>query len=161
MTNDNDRQPLPLPSEDEGDLVREPREGMTDDPLVASEEGVPYDPPSERVLSETRLDEGGPDVAGTASGQAQELEREDMIQPPGQEASESEGRPSDGRLQADVLEALRASDLASGTRIGVHVVGRIVHLRGRVESQDIADELTGLVGEVPGVEDVVDELEIE
>ena len=26
---------LPLPSEDEGDLVEEPREGMTDDFLVA------------------------------------------------------------------------------------------------------------------------------
>jgi hypothetical protein len=156
MTNDTDRRRLPLPSEDEGDLVQEPRRGMTDDALVASEEGVPYDPPSERVLSDTRLDEGGPDVAGTASGQSQELERDDTIQ-----SGETGEQPTDSQLEADVLEALRASDVASGTRIGVYVVGRTVHLRGRVESQDVADELAGVVGEVPGVDDVVDELEIE
>jgi BON domain-containing protein len=160
MMNDTDRDRLPLPSEDAGDLVHEPRDGMTDDPLVASEEGVPYDPPSDRVLSETRLDQGGPDVAGTASGQAQELERTDMIQPPGQESGEIGGRPADSTLQADVLEALRASDLTAGTRIGVHVVGGTVYLRGSVESQEIADEIEGLVGEVPGVDEVVDELEI-
>jgi hypothetical protein len=156
MTNDTDRGRLPLPSEDEGDLVQEPRRGMTDDALVATEEGVPYDPPSERVLSDTRLDEGGPDVAGTASGQSQELERDDTIQ-----SGETGGQPTDSQLEADVLEALRASDVASGTRIGVRVVGRTVHLRGRVESQDVADELAGVAGEVPGVDDVVDELEIE
>ncbi len=160
MMNDTDRDRLPLPSEDGGDLFREPRQGMTDDALVASEEGVPYDPPTDRVLSETRLDESGPDVAGTASGQSQELERADMIQPPGQESGEIGDRPADSRLQADVLEALRASDLTSGTRIGVHVVGRTAHLRGAVESQTIADELAALVGDVDGVEDVVDELEI-
>jgi hypothetical protein len=54
---------LPLPSEDEGDLVEEPREGMTDDFLVAQEEGVPYDPPSDRVIGPT-AGPSGPDVAG-------------------------------------------------------------------------------------------------
>ena len=44
MDQNEDR--LPLPSEDEGDLAEEPRGAMTDDPLVATEEGVPYDPPS-------------------------------------------------------------------------------------------------------------------
>ena len=48
MDQDDDR--LPLPSEDSGDLVDEPRAGMTDDPIVAVEEGVPYDPPTERVV---------------------------------------------------------------------------------------------------------------
>jgi hypothetical protein len=46
-----DREPkdsLPLPSEDEGDLVDAPASGETDDYLVAQEEGVPYVPPSER-----------------------------------------------------------------------------------------------------------------
>ena len=47
MERQDDR--LPLPSEDEGDLVNEPREGMTDDFLVAQEEGVRYDPPTGRM----------------------------------------------------------------------------------------------------------------
>ena len=41
---------LPLPSEDSGDLVDEPPTGVTDDPIVAVEEGVPYEPPMERVV---------------------------------------------------------------------------------------------------------------
>ena len=41
---------LPLPSEDEGDLLDEPAPSESDDQLVASQEGVPWVPPTERVL---------------------------------------------------------------------------------------------------------------
>lgn len=73
---------LPLPSEDQGNLTEEPRAGMTDDPLVAAEEGVPYDPPTDRVLSEGRGADGAPDAAGTDPTDAGELERNDTIQRP-------------------------------------------------------------------------------
>jgi BON domain len=151
MEQSDDR--LPLPSEDEGDLVEEPREGMTDDFLVAQEEGVPYDPPSERVIAPTGVT-GGPDVAGVGQDPDEELQREDLIQPP-------EGRiPRDDELTADVVEALRASDVPAGDFIRIAAMGSTVVLRGEVESVDVLDEILGIVGDVPGVEDVVDEVSI-
>jgi len=145
---------LPLPSEDEGNLVEEPRGGMTDDPLVAAEEGVPYDPPTDRVIAQTG-EPGGPDVAGTAPRAGDELEREDMIQPP-----EFRGAVSDDELAADVVEALRASDLPAGDRLRIGARGSTVVVRGEVESIDILDEILGLIGDVPGVDDVVDEVTV-
>ena len=148
----DDRQPLP--SEDTGDLVEEPIEGQTDDPLVASEEGVPYVPRTDRVISEARLDEGGADVAGTDATDAGDLERADMVQPADSEL------PRDDELQADVVERLRTSDVVAGDRIRVAAEGSRVLLRGEVESVDVLNEILGIVGEVPGVEDVVDEVEV-
>src|SRR3712207_8661301 len=52
-------------SEDEGNLTEESTTGQTDDYLVAQEEALPYDPPTDRVLSEPRESQGGVDVAGT------------------------------------------------------------------------------------------------
>src|SRR5687768_1334255 len=85
-----DRQPLP--SEDTGDLYDEPSGGVTDDYLVAREEGVPYIPPTDRVMSEARGAEGV-DFAGT------------------------------DELKADVIEALRSSDVLAGDRIRIAVTG--------------------------------------
>jgi hypothetical protein len=147
------RRRLPLPSEDTGDLVDEPASGMTDDPLVAREEGVPYDPPSDRVISEARLGQGGPDEAGTAPTDAGELERVDGIQP-------RTGRPTDDELRADVLEALRDSDVTAGERLRVAVDGQRVRLGGEVESIDVLEEILDLVAAVPGVDDVEDEVRI-
>jgi len=55
---------LPLPSEDEGDLLDEPATGESDDPLVAAQEGVPWTPPTERVLRSGTSFEEGADLAG-------------------------------------------------------------------------------------------------
>jgi osmotically-inducible protein OsmY len=144
---------LPLPSEDGGDLVDEPIEGETDDFLVAEEEGVPYVPPTDRVLSESRGWEGV-DVAGTGEDDEDELEREDDIQP------DDGGLPRDDELQADVIEALRASDVPAGDRIRIAVTGARVHVRGEVESVDVLDEILGIVGYVVGVEEVLDEVSV-
>ena len=142
---------LPLPSEDSGNLVNEPPEGMTDNPTVATEEGVPYDPPTDRVISEARGTDG-PDVAGTAPTDAGELEREDAIQ-------RGDGiAPRDDELAADVVEALRDSDVPAGDRIRVAATGSRVTLSGEVESVDILDEILGIAGDVPGVDEVVDEV---
>ena len=145
---------LPLPSEDEGDLTEEPREGRSDDPIVATEEGVPWTPPMDRVLSEPPDDASGVDVAGTATTDADELEREDAIQP-------EEGEiPRDDELRADVIEALRASDVVAGDRIRVAVSGSRVILEGEVESVDVLDEILGIVGDVEGVTEVLDEVDV-
>ena len=133
---------MPVPSEDEGDLVEDPPEGMTDDPIVAAEEGVPWDPPLERIEPED-------------SDPADELEADDTIQAVHEV-------PSGDRLRADVVEALRASDVVAGDHLVVAVGGgSTVVLSGRVESVDVLDEILGIIGDVPGVEDVVDEVEVE
>ncbi len=151
---DDRRERQPLPSEDTGDLVDEPVTGETDDYLVAREEGVPYVPPTERVVSEVRESESGVDVAGTDASDAGELERVDAIQP------EDGALPRDDELRADVIEALRSSDVPAGDRIRIAVSGSRVLLRGQVESVDVLDEILGIVGDVPGVEEVVDEVDI-
>lgn len=154
-TSDEDR--LPLPSEDTGDLADEPPSGETDDYLVAREEGVPWVPPTDRVVSEVRLDEGGVDVAGTPPDDAGELERDDAVQPPTGDTGE---QPRDDELLADVIEALRDSDVTAGERLRLAVRDRTVILRGEVESVDVLDEILSLIGDVPGVDEVRDEVEI-
>jgi osmotically-inducible protein OsmY len=143
----------PLPSEDTGDLYDEPSGGVTDDYLVAREEGVPYIPPTDRVMSEARGAEGV-DVAGTDETDAGELERDDDIQP------DDGGLPRDDELQADVIEALRSSDVPAGDRIRIAVTGARVHVRGEVDSVDVLDEILGIVGDVVGVEEVLDEVTV-
>jgi len=152
MDDRSERQPLP--SEDTGDLVEEPASGETDDHLVASEEGVPYVPPTDRVISEARESESGADVAGTAESDAGELEREDAVQP------DDGSLPRDDELRADVIEALRSSDVPAGDRIRIAVVGSVARVRGEVESVDVLDEILGIVGDVVGVDEVVDELTV-
>lgn len=149
MQDPDDR--LPLPSEDSGDLTEEPATGDTDDYLVAQQEGVPWVPPMERVLTE---DEGDAEVAGTDPTDAGKLERNDMVQPPDQMPKR------DDELLADVIEALRVSDVVAGDRIRLAVNGTQVIVRGEVESIEVSDEVLGIVGDVPGVTDVVDELEV-
>jgi len=135
---------LPLPSEDTGDLTDEPASGMTDDYLVAREEGVPYTPPTERVPGEA--DE--PD-------DATELELDESIQGPDAEA------PRDDDLRALVIEALRASDVPAGDRLRVAVSGgSMVVVQGEVESVDVLNEILGIVRDVPGVTDVLDEVQV-
>jgi osmotically-inducible protein OsmY len=145
----------PLPSEDTGDLADEPISGVTDDYLVAREEGVPYVPPTERVMSEARGAEGV-DYAGIDETDAGELEREDDIQPD----EGGGGLPRDDELQADVVEALRSSDVPAGDRIRIAVTGARVHVQGEVESVDVLDEILGIVGDVVGVEEVLDEVTV-
>lgn len=146
---------LPLPSEDTGDLVDTPTTGETDDPIVATEEGVPYVPPNERVLTDAREEHGGADVAGTAPTADEELGRVPSVQPPSGE------RPADDELRARVVEKLRASNIVAGDRLQVDAAGGTVLLKGRVDSITTLDEIIGLVGEVEGVQEVTDQVEVE
>ncbi len=135
---------MPLPSEDEGDLVEEPATGESDDPLVATQEGVPWVPPSERVMRPATISEEGADIAGAATSDEEELEFE-----------EGEDEP----LLVRALEALRSSDVTAGDRIQVDAAGSTIWVRGQVESIEVADEILGILGDLDGVTEVVDELE--
>lgn len=149
---DHDR--LPLPSEDSGGVADAVAGGVSDDPTIATEEGVPYTPPTDRVIAPRRAGEDGPDVAGTPPDDAGELAADDTISAPTGEL------PQGDALLADVLAELRDSDLVAGDRIEVAVTGRTVTLRGEVESIEVGDEIAGIASDVPGVEEVVDETRI-
>ncbi len=69
-------------------------------------------------------------------------------------------RPTDDALLDRVLEVLRGSDVTAGERLRVRVEGRTVRVWGEVESVDALDELLGMIGDVPGVDEVIDEVEI-
>jgi osmotically-inducible protein OsmY len=130
----------PSPAEDSGDLVDGPASGDTDDFVIAAEEGVPYVPAMERTIGD--------------ESDADELERDDDIQ------FDEGGLPRDGELQADVIEALRASDVPAGERLRVSVSGRRAVVRGEVETIEALDEILGIVGDVPGVDEVADEVTV-
>lgn len=66
----------------------------------------------------------------------------------------------DDELLADAIEALRASDVVAGDRIRLSVNGSQVIVRGEVASIEVSDEVLSIIGDVPGVTDVVDELEV-
>jgi len=59
-----------------------------------------------------------------------------------------------------VLDVLRSSDVPAGERLRISVAGRRVRIRGEVESVDVLEELLGMIGDVPGVDEVIDEVEI-
>src|SRR2546423_10034632 len=92
---------LPLPSEDEGDLIDEPATGESDDPMVASQEGVPWTPPSDRVLRSATRSEDGADLAGAPTSGEEELDA---------------GPEGDEPLLVRALEALLGSDVTAGGR---------------------------------------------
>lgn len=146
-----DRDRMPLPSEDGGDRASEPPSGETEDYLVAEEEGVPYIAPTERVIG-TPGDDGSVESAAAPADDAEALEAEGAIT--GADAQR------DDALLAEALAALRASDLPAGDRIRLGVSGTTIIVRGEVESIDVGEEILALVGEVPGVEDVIDELKV-
>lgn len=142
---DDPTERLPLPSEDEGDLADEPASGETDDYLVASQEGVPWAPPSERVIRPEGVSDEGVEIAGSGASDEEELELES-----------TEGEP----LLVRALEALRSSDVTAGDRIQVDAAGSTIWVRGEVESLEVADEILGILGDLDGVDEVVDELEV-
>ena len=68
--------------------------------------------------------------------------------------------PADDDLRARVVETLRRSDMLAGDRLQVDAGGGTVVLRGRANSIATLEEVIGLVGEVEGVEDVIDEVDV-
>src|SRR2546421_7008483 len=116
---------MPLPSEDEGDLIDEPSTGETEDPMVASQEGVPWIPPTDRVIAPPRTGEEG---AGAAGAPASDDEKLEQVEP----ADDAE--PRDEALLAVALETLRRSDLTAGDPIQVDAARSTILGRGRVAS---------------------------
>lgn len=142
---------LPLPSEDTGDLLEDPPSGMTDNYLVASEEGLPYEPP-ETPVPDAHFDEREDQDEGVILAETEGLEREDLL------PAHDEARAQSEDLLRDVLDAVRSAGEFDEEQLDITVVDDIVTVRGEVHSLEALDSLLQSIEAVPGVSEVVDEV---
>lgn len=138
----------------DGLATDELRDGETDDPDVAAEEGLTYVPP---IDPPTRADEeepGGFEVAaGTGVSALSEPYDEDHASELLSEESDLTARIRDA-LEADAATTDLADRLVIGTR------GSTVVVRGIVDDIDDGDTIAAVIERVNGVEEVIDETDL-
>jgi hypothetical protein len=145
------------PVEDNLELLteRELREGETSDPNVAAEEGLAWVPPIDPPVV---ADEEDPEGVRVAAGFGT-----DAFDEPFDASHRGELLSAEDELEDRIREALRsdsstsryADSLVLGNRNGTVVV------RGTVDDIDDTDNIAAVIGNVAGVDEVLDELEVE
>jgi hypothetical protein len=134
--------------------AEELREGETDDPDVATEEGLTYVPPSDPPTRADEEEPGGIEIAAGAAVSA--------LSEPYDEDHESELLSDESDLTARIREALESdaatTDLADRLIIGTR--GSTAVVRGIVDDIDDGDNIAAVIERVAGVEEVVDETEL-
>jgi hypothetical protein len=129
------------------------REGETDDPLEATEEGLTYVPPVDPPV--VPGEDGELEVAAGFGDSA--------LAEPYDADHHSELLPTDDEVSDRVREAIRAESATSeyADAIEVDTAGGIVRLRGVVA--DLVDEenLVAAAERVSGITEVIDDLEVE
>lgn len=134
----------------EGLADRDLREGETDDPYVASDEGLTYVPPTDPPIIVSDDRQGIEIAAGTGSSSLDE---------PYDEDHEGELLSVESDLTARIREALENDAATSGLadRIRIATIGGTVVLRGTVDTLDDGDALVEVASRVSGVDEVRDE----
>jgi hypothetical protein len=129
------------------------RDGETDDPYVASDEGLAYVPPMDPVVRASDDPEG----VEIASGPG-----ESALDDPYDDSHRSGDLSAEGDLTARIREALEADAATSelADRIAIAVVGRVAVLRGTVDGIDDGDTLVEVASRVGGIDEVRDETEV-
>jgi hypothetical protein len=129
------------------------REGETDDPFEAAEEGLTYVPPTDPPVIPG--DDGEPEVASGFGSTA--------FDEPYDADHHSEVITGDDEMTERVREALRAeaSTSAYADDVEVATAGGIVRLRGRVPDLVDEDNLVATAERVAGVSEVIDEIDVE
>jgi BON domain-containing protein len=142
-----DRQPRPVNALS---AATELRDGETDDPYVASDEGLTYVPPTDPPTRPSDDPEGIEVAAGTASSSLDE---------PYDADHHGEAISTESEVTARIREALEADAATSelADRIGISTLGGTVILRGTVDTIDDGDALVEVASRVSGVADVRDE----
>ena len=138
----------------EGLAADELRPGETDDPDVASEEGLAWIPPTDPpVIADPEEEDGIVVAAGFGSSALDESYDDDH---------RSADLSNESDLTARVREAIRADAATSGyaDQILVATIGRTAILRGVVDDLTDGDDLVAVVERVRGIDSVVDETEV-
>ncbi len=123
----------------------------TGDYMEAASEAEPYTPPTDPVIKADRSTDGVEMVNGFAETATDEAATANLPGTP---------RGDDEILQA-VMAALHADAATTDLPLEVEVIDGVVYLRGVVPSLDDVDAAESVAAEVPGVEEVQEELTIE
>ena len=129
------------------------RDGETDDPLEAAQEGLTYVPPTDPPV--VANEDGEPEIAAGFGDTA--------LAEPYDEDHHAEALSSDDEMTDRVREALRAeaSTTAYADEIDIETAGGVVLLRGVVSDLEDEDNLVAAAERITGVTEVVDELKVE
>ena len=129
------------------------RDGETDDPLVAIEEGQTWVPPNDPPTVPSD-DPQGIDVAAGTGVEGMD-ERYDDDHRSGDDLDESD---LNGRIRKAIRNDAATSVLAD--RLEIAVVGSTAILRGVVDDVDDGDALAAVIEQVDGIDEVRDETEV-
>jgi hypothetical protein len=124
-------------------------EPLQDDPNRAVEEAEPYFPPTDPVVTpgaDTEVLGGFEATSMSGDGEA----------PP----RASDGRVADEALATRIRRELREDSATTHLAIQVDVTDGVATLRGTVDDLTDTDNALEVAGRVPGVEDVIDEMEM-
>lgn len=129
------------------------REGETDDPLVAAEEGLAYVPPIDPPVVPSDDEEGLEVAAGFGT---------DAFEEPFDQDHHGALLSDDDEMATRIREALRADASTSryADQIAIGTRGGLVALRGVVDDIEDTDAVAAVVESVSGVVEVRDELEV-
>ncbi len=129
------------------------REGETDDPNVAAEEGLTYVPPTDPPVYPGPDEEGADIAAGFGSTSTDE---------PFDESHHDELLYAEDEMTARVRDALRADAATSlyADSVRIDTEGGVVVLRGVVDDINDTDALASVAEQVEGVTEVRDELRV-
>jgi osmotically-inducible protein OsmY len=124
----------------------------TIDPGLASDEAIPYFPPTDTVIGEQLIEQDEVEVIGGFEPTSEDHDEEDVS---------LRHLEDDERITDDVRKELRqdatTTDLA---HIAVTTFNRVVHLRGTVETLEDAENAEEVAGRVPGVAEVREDLKV-
>jgi hypothetical protein len=134
-------------------IESELRDGETDDPLVAIEEGQAWVPPSDPPTVPSDDPQGIDIAAGTGVEGAGERYDDDHL---------GGGDLDEGELNGRIREAIRndAATSALADRLEIAVVGSTAILRGVVDDLEDGDNLAAVIEQVDGIDEVRDETEV-
>ena len=121
-----------------------------DDPGASAENAEPYFPPTDPVVRET---DGPPRIEGGFA----DTSMDGVARAPRTHV----GGPADEALADDVRRALRRDAATADLELEVAVADGVATLRGRVSDLTDTDSALAVAGRVPGIADVVDEIEVE
>ena len=130
------------------------REGETDDPAAATEEGLVYVPPIDPPVYADAEDDQG---VVTAAGQAVSAESEPY---------DNSHRSSDLSVESDLTDRIRGALRADGAtseladRLIIGTKGGKVVIRGVVDGIEDTDSIVEVVERVSGVTEVIDETDL-
>jgi hypothetical protein len=130
------------------------REGETDDPGVAAQEGLTYVPPIDPpVIADAEAEDGIVPAAGIAVSAESE---------PYDDSHRGTDLDPESQPNVQIREALRADSQTSvlEDRLIIGTRGSVAVIRGVIDDVDDSDAIIEVVSRVQGITDVLDETEL-